>query len=227
MMSSMLVLPFAPSLEFISTTPPKTLEGWSKWICSYTPRELREAMCRTNKVLYRGDDLSSIDERMLTTSSRRRRIDHPAPDLLQEETYNDPKALNYFQCLESALPSFARPSTGHVATTAPETAAAWGPVVSIFPLGDQWSYVFPKDRELLFPGGICGDTNELVIDKNVVDALQMDREVLFASKFSPSEQKRWKVPPEIASWQSAYIVIPREEDEALLRLLQSQNFGLN
>jgi hypothetical protein len=211
-MSSLALLVVKPKPTSLS------LEACSQIICSYTSPELRQAIKNTGHFLYRGDDQEDY------IGGPRRRIDHPAPDLLLETTYNDPDALQYFQCLENELKSFARPSTGHVATTAPETAAAWGPVVSVWPLGDRLSYVWPRKRGLLFPGGQCGDVNELVVDQDLANALQKDREVMFASEFTTGKN----LPSTISlSWKSAYIVIPREEDERLLALLRSLNFGLN
>jgi hypothetical protein len=95
----------------------------------------------------------------------------PPPDLLIQETHGtDRAALEYFECLERQLlllprttttsrrnnnnnpkPRLvARPSNGHIATSNPIEAGKWGPIVSIWPLGSQWSYVWPRDRPLFY-----------------------------------------------------------------------------
>jgi hypothetical protein len=152
-------------------------------------------------------------------------IDHPEPDLLLPETYNDSNALQYFQCLEQTLTSKALPSTAHIATLDAKQAGLWGPVVSVWPLGDAFSYVWPQDRSTLFPGGNCG-TETLVVDRELTKALVQDREILFYSDFLSSQSQR--TPSDILSrqWKSAYITIPREQDGELHQLLQKKNYGL-
>lgn len=152
-------------------------------------------------------------------------IQNPEPDLLWPETYNDnPMALSYFQCLEERLspPSsstsgnnnynnnsnnvtvIARPTNGHIGTSDSKEAGKWGDVVSIWPLGDTISYVWPQDRETFCdidqatatatkrrkenPGKVQHLSNnflcekdKLVINQNLVDALVQSREVLFTT----------------------------------------------
>ena len=201
-----------------SNKKPITLEDWSTFICDFTPREVRAAVQTTGRFLYRGASSAS-------SAAPRIEIDHPEPDLLLPETYNDSNALAYFQCLEQTLTSKARPSTGHIGTSNANDAGLWGPVVSVWPLGDSFSYVWPQDRSTLFPGGNCG-TETLVVDQGLTTALvQQDREILFASDFSQSPRI---IPSGIISrqWKSAYITIPRDQDEELHHLLQKKNYGL-
>ena len=195
-----------------SNKKPITLEDWSTFICDYTPREVRAAVQTTGRFLYRG----------ASASVARMEIDHPEPDLLLPETYDDSSALTYFQCLEQTLISKARPSTGHITTSTATEAGRWGPVVSVWPLGDSFSYVWPQDRSTLFPGGNCG-AETLVVDRGLTKALEQDREILFYSDFSQSP----RIPSGISrQWRSAYITIPRDQDGELYQLLQKKNFGL-
>jgi hypothetical protein len=195
-----------------------TLDDWADWICAYTPPSFRHAVQESNHFLYRGaEDNNGI-------------LQHPASDLLVEGTYDDPAALQYFRCLEQRLDQAsvrARPSNGHVATSDPNEAGQWGPVVSVWPLGTEWSYVWPKDQTTLFvdsgnPYTCRGD--RLVIDTNLPNALTQPREVLFASWFSENASS---LPPTISkSWTSAFLTIPLENDETLRRKLQERSYGL-
>jgi hypothetical protein len=195
-----------------SNRKPITLEDWSTFICDYTPREVRAAVQTTGRFLYRG----------ASASVARMEIDHPEPDLLLPETYNDSNALQYFQCLDQTLTSKARPSTGHIAALDANEAGLWGPVVSVWPLGDAFSYAWPQDRSTLFPGGNCG-AEVLEVDRGLTKAMVQDQEILFYSDFSQSQ----RIPSGISrQWKSAYITIPRDQDGELYQLLQKKNYGL-
>lgn len=137
---------------------PPDLEVFARFIATYTPREILEAVRDSGgKFLYRGeepnDGVSCFFEKQIITSKTKSagllRVCDPPPDLLLPETYdNDPFALDYFQQLEAflgstsvseALPatsvlSIAKPSNGHIATSDPSEAGKWGNVVSIWPL---------------------------------------------------------------------------------------------
>jgi hypothetical protein len=211
-----------------------SLDQWSALICEFTPRVLRQAVQQSGgRFLYRGADDATIQ----------RRIDHPDPDLLVPGTYDDPDALPYFQCLERQLylqqqpqqqqsqqqtdakEILALPSTGHVATSDAKEASAWGSVVSVWPLGSEFSFVWPKERNDIFPGGTCPDKT-LVVDRQLDLALALNREVLFASSFPRGvENPQRGIPISVAS-RSAYIMIPMEEDQELRRRLEERNYGL-
>jgi hypothetical protein len=180
-------------------------------ICRYTPAEFRFAVRQTSCFLYRGEDVL------------RPSVLHPEPDLLVQGTYTDnDSALEYFSCLELKLESRAKPSTGHIGTSTQEDAAAWGRVVSVWPLGNHLSYVYPQDSSLFFPGN-CND--ELVVDQNLETALSTGHELLFASWFD--RQRKRRLPPVFSSrWISAFLAIPASEDENIKRYLQQRNYGL-
>ena len=202
-------------------------DNWADLICTYTPSSFRRAVQQTDRFLYRGVETDDDDEVSSSFSSvNRPRIRHPAPDLLVKGTYEDPRALWYFRCLEDRLLSsssssssvLARPSNGHIATSDRSEAKRWGPVFSVWPLGRDWSFVWPKDRPTFFPakydrgnddnnpahqnGGIVTDTRTpsplsscqededvLVVDADLVEALTQPREVLFASRFDSQDTR--------------------------------------
>jgi hypothetical protein len=114
-----------------------SLEECAGIICKETPKELYQAVTESRRMLYRGEDVERAS--ILTLK----------PDLLDESTYNDPRALAYFRCMETYLNqkrSFARPSTGHIATSSIEDAIPWGNPVSIWPLGQHWSYLWAESK---------------------------------------------------------------------------------
>ena len=148
---------------------------------------------------------------------------HPDPDLLVEGTYphNAKLALEYFSCLEGMLTSRAAPSTGHIGTPNLEDAAGWGGVVSVWPLGNRLSYVFPLDSRTLFPGD-CRDNN-VVEDNDLAAAFALGHEVLFTSWFDDEVIVR---PPGIVStWVSAFVAVPSSYDATLKRSLDKRHYG--
>lgn len=193
-------------------TPWTSIEDVVTFLCMHTPRQLREAVRDSGgHFLYRGNDGAAP------------RIFHPEPDLLREGTYDDPQALAYFECLEGRLSGVpARPSTGHMATSVVEDAALWGEVVSIWPLGSHLSFVWPHDERTFVPDSTC-PRSELVIDRDLSLALKQGREILFTSWFDSND-----VFPEGVSltWISAFVAMPSQFDQELLRLLSVRRFGL-
>ena len=141
-------------------------------IRQYCPTEFREAVRQSGgHFLYRGEAIGESPT-----------ILAPEPDLLISSTYDDSKALEYFQCLEKQLANVdARPSKGHIGTADRADAEPWGTPVSVWPLGNRISYVWPKDRKLIYPGGDCPKDNALVVNKGLSNALREGKEVLFAS----------------------------------------------
>ena len=190
-------------------------------------------------------------------------VQNPEPDLLLPETYNNnPLALSYFQCLEQRLsqsspPSstststsgnninnnkdknidVARPSNGHIGTSDSKEAGRWGgDVVSIWPLGDTISYVWPQDRqtfcdvdlattstiistktrkEQLSPTTTVCQDDRLVINQRLVDALVLPREVLFTTTTG------WR-----ENTPAPFLAIPMEYDTILRNELNKVNYGL-
>jgi hypothetical protein len=239
--------------------PTKTIRNTIvECICCMTPESFRDGVRRSGgKFLYRGENLSTKDNVPFTTKNTvpNWRMDNndwlehvggwilnPKPDLLIPSTYGDPRALEYFNCLEaqlstmpnlnfssSTLPSYptflAKPSNGHIGTSDPQQAGQWGDVVSIWPLGDEMSYIWPKDRTEFF----LADTkircdkfdDQLVINQDLAYALQSRREVLFHSWFE-SSSARLSLPTTL----SAFLVVPKELDAVLLEDLQRVQYGL-
>jgi hypothetical protein len=220
-----------------------SLDDWADLICADTPESFRQAVQQSHHFLYRGaaDDNDDDDDGgdYYRHNSPQIIIQHPEPDLLIPGTYEDPEALDYFKCLEKRLlrsAVAARPSTGHVATSDPMEAGQWGPVVSVWPLGTEWSYVYPKDRSTLFVESSGADDcdcdcDALMVDRNLLEALQQPREVLFASYFlettqpKSSNKRSWWSSILSSSWQSAFLTIPIQEDAALRQKLQERNHG--
>jgi hypothetical protein len=193
-------------------SPWSSLEDVVTLLCKHTPRQLRQAVRDSGgRFLYRGNDGEAP------------RICHPEPDLLKEETYDDPQAFVYFECLEGRLSGVpARPSTGHMATSVVEDAALWGEVVSIWPLGSKFSFVWPHDERTFVPDSTCPGS-ELVIDRDLSLALKQGREILFASWFDSKDVLPEGVSP---TWISAFVAVPSRFDKEMLRLLSVRRFGL-
>lgn len=185
-------------------------------ICRSSPLEFRRAVRDSSgRFLYRGESVDCPE------------ILHPKPDLLLPETYNEPEALRYFESLQNQLSSTtARPDNGHIGTGSQADAAQWGSPVSVWPLGHRFSYVWPKDRSLIYPGGSCPVDTSLVIDQGLSTALAEGKEVLFASWFD-DEDDRSGLPNGLAvSDQSAYIVMPADCSHDLHQALLENNYGL-
>ena len=180
-------------------------------ICKATPTRFRQAVRDSgNHFLYRGEGVTTIS------------VLHPEPDLLVEGTYGKKSdALVYFQQLETTLIQRpARPSQGHIGTPKPQDAAAWGNVVSIWPLGTHIDFVWPRSASTFYPG--C-QQNELVIGTRLPEALQQGSEVLFASYFVDSDPCPHGVS---LKWMSAYLAVPKHFDPVLMELLLQRNYML-
>jgi hypothetical protein len=122
--------------------------------------------------------ISRNEKTTATTTTEWIRPEEPLPDLLFLETHGyDQRALEYFEGLEQRLKSkrvllttgnnniinninnnsaspfvfMAMPSNGHIATSDPHEASKWGTmVVSVWPVGSQWSYVWPRNRSVFY-----------------------------------------------------------------------------
>jgi hypothetical protein len=193
----------------------------------HCPDEFRRAVQASQCFLYRGESPSIVGPTIL----------NPKPDLLAPGTYDDPDALAYFAWMERELaglsssrsskrthdtskrrtgsPSeIARPSTGHVGTASEEAARQWGVPVSVWPLGDSFSYVWPRNRPLLYPGG-SGSLDDLVIDKDLDIALRSGREVLFSTSAADLDLRG-----------PAYLAFPKSLEPELRERLRAIRYGL-
>lgn len=126
----------------------------------------------------------------------------PAPDLLLPETYGSEEAARFFQCLDDRLEA----RKGHIGTATRGDAAAWGTPVTVWPLGDEFHYVWPKRQQLFYPSKVSCTDLELVVDANLEEALRSGKEVLFSSSFGLLRQ-------------SAFLVVPPGQEESILDLL--------
>lgn len=200
------------------------------------PPEFLQAVADTGCLLYRGES----DERLIRNQSSASSstptaspacILHPPPDLLDSSTYrNYPRALTFFQRLEDILvDSKARPSTGHIGTATKTEAEIWGDVVvSVWPLGRDWAYVWPKDRLVFYPND-DGDEQQQQQQKNhfndingrqqssprdnPVDNEYYVNERLDLALLSGKEVLFW------TSWQSAFLAVPIRDSMNLLQRL--------
>lgn len=226
----------------------------AEWICLYTPKSFRKAVQETRNFLYRGAD-NDVEGGSYYL------LQQPEPDLLLPETYgNDPSAVKYFECLEARLgrsnnrPFQAKPSNGHIATSDPTEAAKWGDIVSVWPLGgrtddDEWSYVWPRDRNVFYPKQNGGEeclSDTLVVNVGLEEALRMkSREVLFATATNSGGVGRstttTTAPSSVsrrhtqtagdcsilgATKPSSFLAISSSHDAELLRELDAKGFGL-
>ena len=184
------------SLTAIVTTNEIQIQDARAMIENECPVEFREAVCRTGRLLYRGED-----------QIRQPTILAPPPDLLELQTYGDTKAVEYFRCLENRLTSEAKPSMGHIATARWMDAAVWASsVVSIWPLNrDGFSYVWPRSTDLFFPPGECLD--DYVENEGLEEVLRQGKEILWATN------GRGDRPP------SSFLAVPQKYDSLLLNWL--------
>lgn len=105
----------------------------------------------------------------------------PVPDLLSLSTYSEGQdAVDFFMCLEEKFSSFnVRPSLSHIVTASRSQASLWGPPVTVWPLGSDFGYAWPKHRPLFYPGE-CNASYS--INSDFVSALREKREVMLSSK---------------------------------------------
>jgi hypothetical protein len=205
-------------------------------ICTSTPPIFREAVFKSRgRFLYRGDD---DDDSTASNNNKNEfgRLCHPLPDLVVPGTYSETNddALNYFQCLErQLLYQDVRPSNGHLGTPKASDAAAWGQVVSIWPLGSELAYAWPRYRTAFYdPSGASGQNNKqcpgdkIQLDSGLKSALLDGRELLFTSWYKQRRDK--PKPPSFvdSSWISAFVAVPIQQDAELRRMLQLRKYGL-
>jgi len=184
----------------------------SDFICSYAPLEYRLAVAATGKFLYRGEDAVSAPN-----------ILAPDPDLLLPGTYDDEGAIDYFQCLEKRLSTItdARPSLGHIATSDQSEASQWGEAVSVWPLGDKFSYVWPEKERLFFPTESKCESGDFAINRDLEGALELGHEVLFSSSFD----KPASLPSSISdNTISAFLAVPSTYNSIIQELMKQNRF---
>ena len=117
---------------------------------------------------------------LLLPSARRR----PICSTLRRTTRSPPSSISPSSRLEASLRAVqcpARPSSGHIAVASASAAAAWGQVVSVWPLGRPLHYVTPKAQAEFWPQGRAGAA-DVNVDARLTDALRRGSEVLFAAE---------------------------------------------
>mmetsp|Transcript_19427 Transcript_19427/g.29408 ORF Transcript_19427/g.29408 Transcript_19427/m.29408 type:complete len:269 (-) Transcript_19427:39-845(-) len=191
-------------------------------IHQHTPPDFIKAVSQSQKLLYRGEE--DFGSTCLIMA--------PEPDLLFFDTYSNDQALEYFTQLERCLRAaerekenqsssgkekefIVRPSNGHIGTPSSSEAARWGTAVSIWPLGSQFSYSYPKDRTLFFDetnpiDGLTIRSCQLDVEYNrrLNTALTMGKEVMFSSLSA-------------AFPDSSFLAIPSKYDDKLLAAICS------
>jgi hypothetical protein len=210
-----------PDVSMPAVWNPDALNQVVEFICSSTPRTFREGVFKSGgSFLYRGDDCSDDND-----NSKFGRICHPPPDLLVPGTYPEKDALAYFECLEAQLLyQTVRPSNGHLGTPTASDAAVWGNVVSIWPVGSEFSYAWPRYRTAFYTSGkkqCPGD--KIQLDSGFKSALLEGREILFTSWY----KERDKIPSFVdSSWTCAFVAVSIQHDDELRRMLQLKKYGL-
>jgi hypothetical protein len=178
----------------------------------YCPAEFRHAVQESEgRFLYRGESKSITCPTIL----------NPKPDLLLPSTYHDPNALLYFEWLEKELITKSpqgkvtvRPSTGHIGTANEEYARAWGEPVSVWPLGGSFSYLWPRNRDCLYPGG-GSSLDDIVLHRDLALALRTGKEVLFSTSATDLELRG-----------PAFLACPKSAELQLRQQLEASNYGL-
>lgn len=208
------LLSVAASTTLIASDPnhPKQPPSLPEIIRRYTPESFRQAVATSGRLMYRGE--TSIDGFEVLA---------PEPDLLLPDTYNDPDALAYFQCLERRLcasKTEARPSTGHIATSDVSEASQWGDAVSVWPLGTSISYVWPKQNKCFSPSAEGCPKDELVINQELEMALALGHEVLFSCSFDDGRMPSM-VP---GRSQSAFLAVSARYEKELMDAIMRPEF---
>jgi len=142
--------------------------------------------------------------------ARRPAILSEPSDLLSPLTYGSAEAAAYFRGLEATAMADApiRPSNGHLATTNPEAAAAWGRAASVWPLGDDVHFAW------LAGGGDFWPPQATKAQTVVVDGVDCGRDSL--------EDALEKKNSEIMFRADRYLVIPVSmQDQLISRLRKS------
>jgi hypothetical protein len=186
-------------------------------IAKNTPRKFLDAVSSAGgKPLYRGE--GEIECMLMK----------PDPDLLLPDTYADAQALEYFRGLEKFLTEIestrtnqdenangvfvAKPSTGHIATPSSEEARNWGVPMTVWPIGKEFSFVYPTQRKLFYHDSTTTTPlytrEDLEVNSNLKEALVRGNEVMFATRDI------------FGSISSAYIAVPEVYSRKLLSALK-------
>lgn len=196
---------------------PLSISDTARLIITQCPASFRRAVRDSGGAfLYRGGSSSTFSDKDSVD------LQSPIPDLLQWETYQSQQAVDFFMCLEDALPeSVVRPSVGHIGTSNIRVAKQWGtPAVSVWPLCHELSYLWPINEELIYLPNDC-QLSRFCINQELEVALIKGKEVLFASQTSIDEEEgSYDVTP------CSFLSCPSQYDKELKRLLSQNNYGL-
>lgn len=167
------------------------------------PKTFRHAVSDAKgRFLYRGEEAVTFPT-----------VLSPKSDLLDIETYGEEKAVAFFLWMEREMEGDAaiRPSVAHIGVARKRVAQQWGNPVSVWPLGETFHYLWPKNRDLIYPGVQSRDS--LVIDRDLSDALSHGKEIMFVS-FGSKRQR------------SSFLAVPAENDKIVRTLLEARSYGL-
>jgi hypothetical protein len=117
-------------------------------------------------------------------------IQHPPSDLLDKRVYGEAGILFFSALAEVADETKVKPADAHIATGSSEDALAWGPPVSIWPIGDEFHFIFWATRSLIYDSrqddlaensieDVLARLGPPVIGQNLDEALTSSKEVLF------------------------------------------------
>ena len=176
------------------------------------------------RFLYRGEDMNahgSLANGTREDKSSKTSYDctwmNPQPDLLTPGTYDDVEALTYFEKLEkylteisqSSMRKLAKPSNAHIGTPNIMEASKWGQAVSVWPVGNDFSFCYPRSRKEFFDHSVMKMdlyyNDDIVVNFDLSIALKDDREIMFATRSESGST-------------SAFVAIPSEYDD-LIRLI--------
>ncbi len=197
-------------------------------IQQHTPTEFIDAVMRTERFLYRGEEEVGMNCALMT----------PEPDLLLLDTYGNNDALGYFEQLEKCTSISTskdkmfqvRPSNGHIGTSVYSDAAVWGAPVSVWPVGSAFSYAYPRYRTLFFDeitnpvkastiGSNC--RVDVDYDHDLTNALKMGKEIMFATLTFDAHTNTSTREGSLRLDDSAFVAIPSKYDRDVLSILKS------
>jgi hypothetical protein len=195
-------------------------------ILEHCPASFRRAVRDAQgSFLYRGSD-DQADEDYTTAT-----LCSPKPDLLSPGTYaDDDGALRFFQSLEqqlSRLPSIV--SVGHLGTSDIAVAAQWGRPVSIWPLCQELTFLWPRRRPLFYPtttNSITGDDDDddYCIHQDLATALSShDREVMFARVIAAASTDATS---KTTTAPCSFLAVASRYDNSLRKRLEQCAYGL-
>jgi hypothetical protein len=117
-------------------------------------------------------------------------IQHPLSDLFDKRAYGIAGTSFFAALAKVADETKVQPADAHIATGSRKDALAWGPPVSVWPIGDEFHFIFWTTRDLIYDSlqddlaghninDVLARLGPLVISQKLDDALDSSKEVLF------------------------------------------------